>query len=67
MSRVELFDRTRRDNRDLGSSTRALADTHHVHRPVVRQALSSVNPPPRKVPEREAPEPGPWMALVTGR
>ena len=40
-SRVELFERIRRDARDEGLSIRTLAVRHHVHRRLVRQALAA--------------------------
>lgn len=61
MSRVELYERIRKDNRDDGLSIRALADRYHVHRRTVREALASATPTGRKVPEREAVVLGPWM------
>lgn len=64
MSRVELFEKIRRDNRDLGISIRGLANKHHVHRRVVRQALASAVPPPRKLSERRAPALGPWKSFI---
>lgn len=64
MSRVELFEKIRRDSRDAGMSIRALADKYHVHRRVVRQALASATPPARKVPERTAPALGPWVGVI---
>jgi transposase len=63
---VEQFERIRRDHRDEGLSIRALAAKHRVHRRVVRQALASAVPPPRKVPEREAPALGPYREIVRG-
>lgn len=45
MSRVELYERIRKDNRDDGLSIRALADRYHVHRRTVREALASATPP----------------------
>jgi transposase len=54
MSRVELFERIRREYRDEGASIRGLAERHHVHRRTVRQALASAVPPARKTPERAA-------------
>ena len=35
MSRVELYERIRKDNRDEGLSIRALAQKHRVHRRTV--------------------------------
>lgn len=65
MSRVELYERIRRDNRE-GLSIRALADKHHVHRRTVRQALASAVPPERKTPERVSPALGPWTTIIRG-
>ena len=48
-SRVELFEKIRRDRRLDDVSIRELADRHGVHRRTVRQALDDAVPPPRKV------------------
>jgi transposase len=66
VSRVELFERIRRDHEREELSIRALADRHGVHRRTVRQALASATPPPRKVPERDRPAMGPYEDLVRG-
>ena len=66
MSRVELFERIRRDHEREELSIRALADRHGVHRRTVRQALASATPPARKVPERDRPVMGLYEELVRG-
>jgi len=64
LSKVELFERIRRDKREEGVSIRSLARRHSVHRRTVRQALASALPPPRSVPPREAPALGPWRPTI---
>jgi transposase len=64
MSRVELFERIRRQHRDEGLSIRELAERHQVHRRTVRQALINAVPPQRKTPERAAPALGVHEARV---
>ena len=64
MSRVELYERIRKDSREEGLSVRALAAKHHVHRRTVRDALGSATPAGRKTPERVSPALGPWMMLI---
>jgi len=64
MSRVELYERMRKDNREQGLSIRALSAKYHVHRRNVREALASATPPQRKTPERDAPALGPWMMII---
>jgi transposase len=64
-SRVELFERIRRDREREGLSIRELARRHGVHRRAVRQALASPVPPPRKRPDgRQAPKLGPYRPLI---
>jgi transposase len=64
MSRVELFERIRKANREEGLGIRALAERFGVHRRTVRQALTSATPLERKVPERTAPALGPWQGTI---
>ena len=64
MSRVELYERIRKDSRDEGLSIRALAQKHRVHRRTVREALASAIPPERKTPDRVSPALGPWMMVI---
>lgn len=73
-SRVELFEKIRRDRRLDEVSIRELADRHGTHRRTVRQALEDAVPPPRKAyPERPRPAIDEWVNrpefdahLVTG-
>ena len=65
-SRVEQFERIRRDHRDEGLSVRALAARHRVHRRTVRQALADAVPPAPKAPVRVSPALGPHEATVRG-
>jgi transposase len=52
--KVSLFAQIRDDSRQ-GLGVRALARRHGVHRRIVREALASPVPAPRKVPVRESP------------
>jgi len=64
-SRVELFEKIRRDRRLEGLSIRELADRHGTHRRTVRQALADAVPPPRKVyPARSRPAIDEWAAVI---
>lgn len=65
MSKVELFERIRREH-DAGVSIRELARRYRVHRRVVRQAIADATPPTRKTPERVAPAMGPYEQIVRG-
>jgi transposase len=64
-SRVELFEKIRRDRRLDELSIRELADRHGVHRRTVRQALAAAVPPPRRVyPVRPRPAIDPWVTVI---
>jgi transposase len=66
-SRVELFEKIRRDHRLGEVSIRELADRHGTHRRTVRQALAEAVPPPRKVyPVRPRPAIEEWVAVIDG-
>ena len=64
MRKVELFEVIRRDHHLKGWGVRRLAREHQVGRRLVRQALSSAVPPPRRAPEREAPVLGPAKPFI---
>lgn len=63
-SRVEQFERIRRDSRDEGLSVRALASRYGVHRRTVRAALADATPPVRKTPTRSRPVLGAYEDTV---
>lgn len=66
-SRVELFERIRRDSRVEELSIRELAERHGVHRRTVRQALASAIPPERKAyPRRPRPAIDPYVEVIDG-
>lgn len=64
MSKVELYERIRREHRLEGTSIRQLARRHGVHRRLVREALASATPRPRKTPERLSPALGEHEATI---
>ena len=64
LSKVELFERIRRDSWREGLSVRALARKYGVHRRLVREALTRAEPAPRKVPVRESPQLEPFKKII---
>jgi transposase len=65
-SKVELFERIRRDSWREGLSVRALARKYGVHRRLVREALTSAEPGPRKTPVRKSPQLEPLKEVIDG-
>ena len=64
--KVPLYAQIREDHRRLGLGVRALARKYGVHRRMVREALASPVPAPRKVPVRESPVLGAVAGLIDG-
>lgn len=63
MSKVELYERIRKDHDRHGWGIRRLANEHHCHRREVRQALASATPPEPML-TRARPALGPWLATI---
>ncbi|NNN32174.1 IS21 family transposase [Streptomyces sp. S3(2020)] len=64
LSKDELFLRIRRDSWQEGLSIRALARKYGVHRRLVREALVSPSPRPRKTPVRQSPRLEPFKKTI---
>ncbi|MFI7415599.1 IS21 family transposase [Streptomyces sp. NPDC049627] len=64
LSKQELFDRIRRDSWQQQLSIRALSKKYGVHRRLVREALASPVPKPRKPPVRTSPRMEPYEKTV---
>jgi transposase len=65
-TKVELFERIRRDSWREGLSIRALARKYGVHRRLVRQALTRAEPAGRKTPQRRSPQLDPFKEVIDG-
>jgi len=63
-TKVELFERIRRDSWREGLSVRALARKYGVHRRLVREALTSAEPAPKKTPVRRSPQLEPLKEVI---
>ncbi|MER5717547.1 IS21 family transposase [Streptomyces sp. NPDC002132] len=64
LSKQELFDRIRRDSWQQQMSIRALSRKYGVHRRLVREALASPVPTPRRRPARTSPRMEPYKKTV---
>src|SRR6266487_1525090 len=64
--KVSLYAQIREDHRQLGLGVRALARKHGVHRRMVREALGSPAPSPRKTPVRQSPVRDAVAGLIEG-
>lgn len=67
LSKQELFDRIRRDSWQQQMSIRALSRKYGVHRRLVREALASPVPAPRRRPARTSPRMEPYKKTVDAR
>lgn len=64
--KAELFTLIRRDAREHGMSARALADKYGAGKRIVRQALRSPTPPPRKPQPLRGSRIDPFTAIIDG-
>lgn len=64
LTKAELFDLIRRDSWREGLSVRGLARKYGVHRRLVREALTRVEPAPRKTPQRTSPAMDPFKEII---
>lgn len=65
-TKEQLFEQIRRDSWLEKMSVRALARKYHVHRRLVREALTRAEPTPRKTPERRSPQLEPLKEIIDG-
>jgi uncharacterized protein len=63
-SKAELFTLIRRDARERGLSARALADKHGTGKRIVREALRSPHPAPRKPQPARGSRLGPFTVII---
>ena len=61
---MELFEQIRREYEHGVGTIKGVARKFRVQRWMVRDAIASAVPPPRKVPPRERPKLGPAMAFI---
>ncbi|MFC2173855.1 IS21 family transposase, partial [Acidobacteriota bacterium] len=64
---MELFELIRRDKIVQDESIRSIARKYRIHRRIVRQAIQSAIPPPRKPPDRDPPVFTKAMRIVVDR
>ena len=63
-AKVELYEQIRKAHDRDELSIRGLSRHFGVHRRMVREALESPTPPPRKAVERSSPAIGPWATTI---